>query len=49
MAEEKYKPKETEDEIEIEDSKEKVKKKLIIKNIKFDPRQINDVESENPE
>jgi len=49
MAEEKYKPIETEDEIEIEDSKEKVKKKLIIKNIKFDPRQINDVESENSE
>ena len=49
MAEEKYKQIETEDEIEIEDSKEKVKKKLIIKNIKFDPRQINDVESENSE
>ena len=41
--EDKYKPIETEDEFEIKDSEEKVKKKLKIKNIKFDPSQINDV------
>ena len=43
----KYKPEETEKEFEIEDSKEKVKKKLTVKNIKFDPSQINDVESDD--